>query len=383
MNIFNFLNHKYFGNSVESYLWFFMILIFGLISKHLVSAQVSRLLYFVFKKHVKSVGSQKIQQLMTRPIELLFTIIIVYLAFNRLVFPAEWQLAAGSQFGIRSLIAALLTAALIVSITWIILRTVDCFGLILLARARRTDSMDDDQLVTFFKESVKVIIAAVGFFVMLGAVFHLDIVSLVTGLGIGGLAIALAAKETLENLFGSFTIFLDKPFVTGDYVRIGAFEGKVENVGFRSTRIRALDKMIVTVPNKKMVDAELINESDRMMRRSSFNLVLSYETSEDQVRNILNEIRALLKSQEMIEKETSSVRFKNFSTVGLEISIIFIVLSPEMEVFLQILEEVNFEIMDIVRKNNTNFAVPFIYKQDLKDVKNNPPGYYKTLAAGK
>ena len=97
-------------------------------------------------------------------------------------------------------------------------------------------------------------------------------------------------KESLENLIGSFNIFLDKPFVTGDTVKVGDIEGKVENVGFRSTRIRALDKMIVTVPNKKMIDAELVNETDRLVRRSNFTFTLNFETTEEHVRKILDEI---------------------------------------------------------------------------------------------
>jgi len=383
MNTFNFLSHKYFDNTVESYIWFSVILIFGLISKHFVSAQISKMLYHVFKRHVKSVGEQKIRQIMSKPIELLFTILIVYLAFNRLVFPAEWKMATENQLGFRRVIGALLQSTIIISITWIILRTVDCFGLILLARAKKTDSLDDDQLISFFKEAVKVIIAVMGFFILLGVVFRLDIVSLVAGLGIGGLAIALAAKETLENLLGSFTIFLDKPFITGDSVKVGNFEGKVEHVGFRSTRIRALDKMIVTVPNKKMIDAELINDSDRIVRRASFVLTLSYDTTEEQIRSILSEIRVLLNEHLLIEKDTSIVRFRSFSAVGLEILVNFIVLSPEMDDFLQAQEEVNLQIMNIVKTNNSTFAYPLFFKSEPKEAKNNPPGYYKTLLAGK
>src|SRR5205085_12023485 len=105
---------------------------------------------------------------------------------------------------------------LCISLCWIVLRATDFVALVMLNRAKRTETLSDDQMVTFVKEAVKVIIVVIAFFLILGMVFKLDVVSLLTGLGIGGLAIALAAKETLENLLGSFTIFLDKPFTTGD-----------------------------------------------------------------------------------------------------------------------------------------------------------------------
>jgi MscS family membrane protein len=382
MNAFNFLNQKYLGNSIENIIWFFVILILGLILKRVFSKKFSRLLYIFFKQHGKIVGPEKIERIMTRPIELLFTIVFFFLAFHMLVFPPEWNMAPDNHFGFRLIISALLKSAIIISITWIILRTVDCIGLILLERARSTETLDDDQLVSFFKETIKVVITIVGFFVLIGVVFHLDIVSLVAGLGIGGLAIALAAKETLENLFGSFTIFLDKPFVTGDSVKVGDFEGKVEKVGFRSTRIRAVDKMIVTVPNKKMIDAELINETDRMVRRANFILTLNHESTEEQVRSILSDIRELLSNHSLIEKETIVVRFKSFSTIGLEIMVVYIVLSPEMNIFLEIQEELNFSIMNIIKKNNSSFAIPLFFKGDNNE-KSIAPGYYKTLKAGK
>src|SRR6185295_11619359 len=106
---------------------------------------------------------------------------------------------------------------------------------------------------------------------------------LIAGLGIGGLALALAAKETIENLFASFTIFLDKPFTIGDLVQVGSVTGKVESIGFRSTRIRTAEKSFVTVPNKKMVDVELENQSERFERRAYFTIGLTYATSNEEM----------------------------------------------------------------------------------------------------
>ena len=117
-----------------------------------------------------------------------------------------------------------------------------------------------------------------------------NIIALTTGLGIGGIALAMASKESLENLLGSFTIFLDQPFTVGDTVTVGSITGTVEKVGFRSTRIRTFDKSIVTVPNKKMIDAELDNLGMRPVRRVKFNIGLTYETSIEQMKLIVADI---------------------------------------------------------------------------------------------
>ena len=110
-------------------------------------------------------------------------------------------------------------------------------------------------------------------------------------MGVGGIAIAMASKESLENLFGSFTIFLDQPFTVGDIVTIGAITGVVEKVGFRSTRIRTFDKSLVSVPNKKMVDAELDNLGKRDVRRVKFYLGLTYDTKIDQIKKLFQKLK--------------------------------------------------------------------------------------------
>ncbi len=382
MNLFDFLKYRFLDNSVADYLLFAGILVTGLALKSLFSKQISRFLYVIFKRYGKDVGLQKFLQLMSRPVEVLITILIVYSGFDILVFPSDWNLVSKNQFGLRLIISELINISIILSLTWIVLRTIDFIALVLISRARKTVTMADDQLVVFVKEAVKLVIVFVGFFIILGVVFNLDIVSLVAGLGIGGLAIALAARESLENLLGSFTIFLDKPFTTGDSVRVGNVEGKVERVGFRSTRIRALDKMVVTVPNKKMIDVELINDTDRLSRRSVSTLSLSYDTPDENLKLIIENIREVLSKHPLIERETSTVRFRNFGSNGLEILIIFIVLTPEMSEFLQVQEEVNFQIMQIVKNNNSSFTTAAIVKSEHVENKIATTGY-KKLSQGK
>ncbi len=353
----NFLEYSFLGNTVESYLWFFGILTIGIILKNFISRIFSKLLYAIFKRYGKTVGVDSFLQLMNRPFQFFILVLIVYFAFDRLAFPAEWHINPIQKFGLRLVSFRTFQGVLIFSVFWIIVRAIDFIGMILIARARRTDSRMDDQLVPFAKEAIKVIVAGIGFFIAIGIIFNLDVVSLITGLGIGGLAFALAAKETLENLIGSFSIFLDKPFIVGDTVKVGAIEGRVETIGFRSTRIRGLDRMIVIVPNKKMTDAELMNDSERISRRARFSIELSNETSAEQMKAILSDIRKMLGGFDQIEA-FPTVRFKEFDSNSFDILIIYFAMLPLLEDFMALQEEVNFAILKILKDNNASFAMP-------------------------
>jgi MscS family membrane protein len=351
------LQQTYFGNTVESYLWFFGILLVGLALKRAISKMVARLFFRVVRKQGRHVGADKFLELLAAPVGFLFLLIIIYTACNRLHFPDEWKLVPENVFGLRFVLRQLFEGALVVAVTWIVLRLIDFFGLVLVERARQTESKSDDQLVPFLKEGVKVIFAGIGLLITLAVAFDLDVVSLVTGLGIGGLAFALAAKETLENLLGSFTIFLDKPFRVGDHVKVGLIEGKVESIGFRSTRLRALDRMLVVLPNKKMVDAELINESDREVRRSKQIFSLDVHTTPEQLQAVLADIRAYLEVQPGLEPN-AIVNFTAVSQGGFEVLVIYIVKTAEWSEFLLVQESIHLEIIRILSRNGTSIAVP-------------------------
>lgn len=369
MNPLNFLNDKFLGNTIESYVWFFGIILFGLILKKFLTKIITRTIFAIFRRYGKSVGAEQFLSLMNRPFQLFIMIGIFYFAFDRLVFPTEWKLVPENQFGIRLVIFRIFEGAIVVSLTWISRRLFDFIGLVLIARVKNTMTTTDDQLVIFGKEALKAITVGIGFFVLIGIVFNLNVLGLVTGLGIGGLAFALAAKETLENLIGSFTLFIDKPFVVGDTIKVGSTEGKVEGIGFRSTRIRAIDRMIVIVPNKKMTDTELINDTERVSRRSNFILGLVYQTSEKQLRTIIKEIHGVLTSQELIEPDPI-VRLKLFGATSIDIIVNFHARTPDMSDFLKLQEEINFSIMNIVKRNGSDFAYPtsvfYLKKEDVE-----------------
>ncbi len=352
-----FLSRQICGNTIENYLWFLTILIAGLVFKNLISRFISWILFQLLSKYFKSVGVKTFVELLLKPFSFTIFLIIVYIACNTLRFPDEWHLASEEEFGVRMTLNRLFQTILIGTVMWLILRMVDYIGLVLLERAKLTESKTDDQLIPFLKTAVKVVLLFIAFFFVLGAIYKLNIASIIAGLGIGGLAFALAAKETLENLLGSFLIFLDKPFTLGDLVQVAGVRGHVEEVGFRTTKIRTLDKTLVTVANKKMIDAELENQTERNFVRARTIIGLTYSTSKNQIKAIIADLKTYLHNHSQL-RENASVAFTNFNTSSLDIEIVYFVTTNDLDIFSSVKEEINFKIMDIVADHGCHFAFP-------------------------
>jgi len=171
-------------------------------------------------------------------------------------------------------------------------------------KADLTPELTDNQLVVFFKDFFKAVVIIIGILMVLKFVFNYRVGNLVTGLSIATAAIALATRESLENLIASFIIFFDKPFSVGDQVKVQQITGTVEKIGLRSTRLRTTDKTWVTVPNKQMVDSILDNLTLRTHRRGLLSLELQAQTSSEHVHNLLHTIESLLKKNKHVESFT-------------------------------------------------------------------------------
>jgi MscS family membrane protein len=353
----NWTDQVFLGNTIGNYLLFATIIFVGLLLQRFLSRILARLIYSLIRRYSTGVGVDQFLPLLVKPVGFFIFLFTLFAAFNQLEYPAEWNLTAPPEFGIRMIIEKLYGTAYVISIAWIFLRMTDFLSIILLHKAQNTPSKSDDQLVPFIRDAIKLVLIIMAFFFILGSVFSMNITSLITGLGIGGLAIALAAKETLENLLGSFTIFLDKPFVVGDLVQVGPIVGHVENVGFRSTRIRTLEKSYVTVPNKKMIDAELDNLTLRTFRRARFDIGLVYSTTVEQLQSIIADIQTLLDNHPHTNQE-GRVRFMEFGESSLDIMVQYFVDTMDWDVFIQVKEEINFEIMKIVEHHGSSFAFP-------------------------
>jgi len=352
-----FLNREFLGNSVRQYFIAGGIILLGIIFRRLVSKLLSRILFKLFQRYSKGVSVEKFVALLTRPFSLCISLLILYLAFVQLRWPPDWKLASIEEFGLKMSIWRLFLVIVCLSFTWVMMRIIEFFSLVFMHRAHQTDTKLDNQLVPFIRDLLKLITGIMSVFFIMSAVFNVNVATLVAGLGIGGLAVALAAKESIENLIASFTIFFDKPFVIGDMVHVGSVTGKVESIGFRSTRLRTADKSFVTVPNKKMIDAELENQSERHERRAYFTIGLSYGTSNEQVKKIIREIKQVIDNHKMVETG-GIIRFNDFGTTALNILVQYYVRTNDWEDYLEIREEINFRIMEIVQANGAGFAFP-------------------------
>ena len=354
------ISHQhYFGNTALQYAWFIGIILLGLLFLRFFSRTISRFLFKFFKKFAADVNGEKFVELLVKPLELLISVSIVYWAISQLSYPFEEIIFKRKQSTLTyfDVIDKVYLFLLLFSITWTFLRIIDFVALVFSYRASLTESKSNDQLVPFVKELVKIVTYIIAVFVMLGLVFRINVLTLITGLGIGGIAVALAAKDSLENLFGSFTIFIDKPFVVGDLVKIDGIEGNIEKVGFRSTQIRSINQSIITVPNKKMIDGALENLTLRNARRVKFSIGLNYETPASSLKNIIEEINALLKTNTNYNEESIAI-FEEFGEFSMNIMVVYFLEMMEYNEYLQVKEKINFAIAEIVYKNGASFIHP-------------------------
>ena len=220
----------------------------------------------------------------------------------------------------------------------------------------RDESLDSNMLRLFAR-----IAGLVGAIVILayGAQdLGLPVFSILAGLGIGGLAIALAIRPTLENLIGGFILYLDRPIRVGDFCSFGDRSGTVENIGVRSTQVRALDRTLITIPNAQFADMQIVNwaRCDRML--ISQRIGLRYETDLDQLRFVLAKIREMLHGHPRIDSETVRVRFANFGASSLDLDIRIYAKTREWNDFFAIQEDILFRVKGVVESAGTGFAFP-------------------------
>jgi MscS family membrane protein len=188
--------------------------------------------------------------------------------------------------------------------------------------------------------------------------FGFNVTALVAGLGVGGVAVALAAQKSIENLFGGVMLYADRPIRVGQFCRFGDKIGTVEEIGMRSTRVRTLDRTVVTVPNAEFSALQIENFARRDFIRLFTVLGLRYETTPEQLRHILVEIRRLLYAHPMVSNDPARIRFVGFGAYSLDLEIFAYVTTSDWAEFLGVREDIFLKIMDLVDASGTGFAFP-------------------------
>jgi MscS family membrane protein len=224
--------------------------------------------------------------------------------------------------------------------------------------AEKTESTLDDQLVPLLRKTLKAFVVIVGTLFVLKEGLEVDIVPLLTGLSIGGLAFALAAQDTIKNFFGSIMIFIDKPFQVGDWITSGDVDGTVEEVGFRSTRVRTFRNSVMYIPNGKIADATIDNHGLRHFRRFYTTLTITYDTPPQLIEVFVQGLRQIVEDHPHTRKNAYNIYFNNLSAYSQDIMFYIFFEVPNWTEELRCRHEILVSIVSLANSLGVRFAFP-------------------------
>lgn len=349
----DFIQKIWFDNAIQAYLIVAGVIFFIWIFKKFISRYFAGLLFRVVKKIWKDVDKQSFVSLVVKPLGTFLAILASLVALFKLTFPSQVNTELLFGYTSRAIIYMLGVATLIISFAALLIRLIDFIAIILERKANLTPEQNDNQLIVFFKDFFKVIIVIISIIMVLRYAFGQDVRSLLTGLSIVGAAIALALRESLENLIASFIIFFDKPFVSGDLVKVLNVTGTVEKIGLRSTRIRTEQKTFVTVPNKQMVDSVLDNLSLRTHRKGDLRLEIDLHTSSTLTAQLTGEIKKILNRKDV---ESYQAHVGEIAANAIIVTGDYLTAAVSMEEFNAIKQEINLQSLKLLEELKIELA---------------------------
>ncbi|MCK5857130.1 MAG: mechanosensitive ion channel family protein [Bacteroidales bacterium] len=340
----DFLNQKFYYNT------FFDWLIAAAII--LATVVIAKLVYWVLRTVIKKLTQKTKSTLddillesLQQPVVFGMAVFGIWFAFDNLHFPND----------IKEYIDKAYFFLIIINFTWVIARVVA--GLIeeyIVPVVKKSESDLDDQLLPVIRKTLKILIWTLGVIIALNNV-GFNVGAVLAGMGIGGLALAMAAKDTVSNLFGGIMIFTDKPFIIRDRVQIEGYDGTVEEIGVRSTRLRTLAGRIITIPNAKFTDGIVENVSSEPTRKVSLNLGLTYDTPHEKMELAMKILSEINESNPHV-RENPIISFNAFGDFSLGILFIYYILKGED--ILGVQTEMNMEILKQFNANGLEFAFP-------------------------
>ncbi|MBK8712782.1 MAG: mechanosensitive ion channel family protein [Niastella sp.] len=341
-----FLHHIILGNTIQNWLIVAGIILLALLLKRFISHRIASLLYTLLSTKWKNMEKRGFVRLTIKPTSWFIFLLISIITLDKLNFPPEFDhnIYGHSIAGIMDRLGVVM---LVISFTWFVMSVVDFISLLLIYKAQQENEKSHGQLVVFFRDFLKVIIGIIGFLLLLKLAFNQDIGNLLTGLSIVGAALALAAKESLENLIASFIIFFDKPFFTGDAVTVDNLSGVVEKIGLRSTRLRTADKTLVTIPNRQMVSSAVDNLSMRTHRRCVMSFDLVATTQVATANECIAGIKKILATHDKLI-QSNTVFVTDFSKTGLNITAEYFTIPFTLAEFNQLRQEIYLSIMKLM-----------------------------------
>lgn len=281
-----------------------------------------------------------------KPLKRFFPILGIYLAFLSLNVPANFFAILTKVF--RIVVILLLANGL-----------ANCFVLhskVAKKIEKRMKTEEDNRLGFFFKMIRAVIYILAGFIILLELGYNIN--GLIAGVGLGGVILTLAAQDTAKNLFGGMVLMLDKPFIVGDWIQTTNFEGTVEDITFRSTRVRTFENSVVNIPNSILANESIINWSKMEKRRYKLDLKLSLATPMETVKRVSSKIYFMLINHPNVIDDDTYVKFDEIREDGINIMIYVFTNSIDYESYLNAKEHINQNIMQILEKENVELAYP-------------------------
>jgi len=340
----DFLNTTYYANTILEWLISFGIILFVVL--------LGKVVYWLFSTIIRTFTAKTktrlddiVVDLIEEPIVFMLMAGGIWFAFTLLKLPESFSSAINNSLHI---VVAIL-------IGWLFVRLFDAFYKgILLPWSENTDNDLDDQLMPILRKGMRILIWCMAIVIGLNNAGY-NIGAILAGLGIGGLALAMAAKDTVSNIFGGFTIFADKPFRINDRVKIDGYDGTIIEIGVRSTRLRTLAGRIVTIPNSTFTDAPVENVSREPWRKITLDLGLTYDTSADDMQQAMDILRGIVEKNEHTE-EKIILSFNAFGDFAMNIMCIYYISKGASIAGTQ--TEINLEILRQFNANKLEFAFP-------------------------
>jgi MscS family membrane protein len=336
------------GVAVWRFIFAFLFILVGLILKKLSDNFFEKKLIPLLKKTRFSLD-KLIVEAARKPLGFLFFLGGLAGAFA--------VLPLGKEPAIQGFIFGALKVLLVGDFLWFLFRSVDVGVQYLSSLAQRTDSKLDDQLIPLIRKALKITIGIICFLWVV-QLLGFKISSLIAGLGIGGLAVALALQDPLANFFGSIFLFLDRPFGVGDWIKLDNVEGIVEDIGFRSTRIRTWPKSLVSIPNKSVAAASVENWTKMPKRRVRDIVGVTYETTADEMEQAVAAIREIVTNDEGVDQEYIVIRFTDFGDSSLNILVLYFTKAVAFADHVATKERINLAIMRALSKLGLSIAFP-------------------------
>ncbi len=331
-----------FGIRIESYIIAIVIFVFFQVFR----VVFRKILLTIVKKTSNKFDDELINSI-AKPIDFLFIVIGINFAISVLTLNEE----------IEYFLEQIINTGFIIILFWAVLNILTTLANNLHKVTNKFGDKISIDVANFMIKSIRIFIIILGVISVLQE-WGYNVSGFLASMGLVGMALALAAKDTAANLFGSLVIFIDKPFKVGDWIKTSQVEGVIEIIGIRSTKVRTFAQALVTVPNATLANSAILNWSAMGKRRIKMNVGLTYDTSGEVVEDIVQDIKIMLKNHKDIHQDTIHIYFSDFASSSLNIFCYYFTKTTNWGEFMRVREDTYLKIMKIVEKNGSSFAFP-------------------------